>query len=280
MKTKLFFAAIAAVAVVSCGGNKLTDEQLSQAYEQKVTELGENLNSQIEAWQKAEMPEEELNSKAEALYEETVGQLVDYSKKLVKKYSDRPIAVEAIGQLQHIVEPAELEELVNKLSEENKQDESIQKIIAGLDSKKNTAEGKPFTDFTIIQDPESPETSTVSFSDYIGKGKYILVDFWASWCGPCRREIPNIKAVYEKYAGEDFDVLSVAVWDKLEDTKAAAEELGIVWNQIVNAQRIPTDIYGIEGIPQIILFGPDGTILKRDLRDAAIEEEVAKYVKK
>ena len=121
-------------------------------------------------------------------------------------------------------------------------------------------------------------TGTVKFSDYIGKGKYILVDFWASWCGPCIREIPNIKDVYATYGGDKFDILSVAVWDKLEDTKRAAEELELPWNQIVNAQQIPTDLYGIDGIPHIILFGPDGTILKRELRGPAIAAEIAKYV--
>ena len=123
----------------------------------------------------------------------------------------------------------------------------------------STEEGAMFTDFEATQ----PDGSIAKLSDYVGKGKYILVDFWASWCGPCKREIPNIKAAYDKYAGEKFDVLSVAVWDKPEDTAKAAAEHGVVWNQIVNAGKVPTDIYGIEGIPHLILFGPDGVILKR-----------------
>lgn len=142
-----------------------------------------------------------------------------------------------------------------------------------------TEEGNHFVDFTVVQDPENPEASTVKLSDYVGRGKYVLVDFWASWCGPCKKEIPNLKTVWEKYHGDDFDVLSIAVWDDVEKTKARAVEHGITWLQIVNGQDIPTDVYGIEGIPQIMLFGPDGIILKKDLRGSAIEAEVAKYVK-
>ena len=86
--------------------------------------------------------------------------------------------------------------------------------------------------------------------------------------------MPNLANVYNTYHGDNFDMLSIAVWDEVEDTKVAAKELGIVWNQIVNAQQIPTDLYGIDAIPHVILFGPDGTILKRDLRGEKIGEAV------
>ena len=136
-------------------------------------------------------------------------------------------------------------------------------------ARKATAEGVKFTDF---------EVKGSKFSDYVGKGKYILVDFWASWCGPCKAEVPYLKNVYEKYAGKDFDILGVAVWDKDKATEKAIKDLSLPWNQIINAQSIPTDLYGIQGIPHIILISPDGTILKRNLRGADIEAEVAKYV--
>ena len=132
------------------------------------------------------------------------------------------------------------------------------------------AEGSKFKDF-IIPDSDGKE---VKFSDFVGNGKYVLVDFWASWCGPCRREIPNIKDVYEKYKGDKFNVLGVAVWDDPQASKEAMDLLEINWDVILNAQQLPTDLYGIEGIPQIMLFGPDGTILKKDLRGPAVEAAV------
>ena len=93
------------------------------------------------------------------------------------------------------------------------------------------------------------------------------------------QEIPNLKEVYAKYRSKGLEMLSVAVWDEPQATKDTARAYGVNWKQIINAQRVPTDLYGIEGIPHIILFGPDGTILKRDLRGEAIAEEIAKHIK-
>ncbi|MDR2121141.1 MAG: AhpC/TSA family protein [Tannerella sp.] len=139
-----------------------------------------------------------------------------------------------------------------------------------------TEVGKPFTDFTI--ENGNPDGSSVSFSDYVGKGKYVLVDFWASWCGPCIEEIPVIAEVYAKYKGDRFEVLGVAVSDDREATKEAIREHNVPWPQILDAQQIPTEIYGIRGIPHIILFGPDGTILARDLRGDELKAKIAEVM--
>ena len=117
---------------------------------------------------------------------------------------------------------------------------------------------------------------TTKLSDYVGKGKYVLVDFWASWCPPCRREIPNLINVYNKHKGDKFTVLGVATWDKPEDTQKAIKELDINYPQMLNAQKAGSDAYGITGIPEIILFAPDGKIVARGLRGEAIEAEVSR----
>ena len=102
----------------------------------------------------------------------------------------------------------------------------------------------------------------------------VVVDFWASWCGPCRREIPVIKEIFEKYKSQGLSVLGVAVWDKPDDTMRAINDLLIPWPQIINAQNVPTDLYGINGIPHIMLIGPDGTILSRGLQGNELKAKV------
>lgn len=165
----------------------------------------------------------------------------------------------------------EFEQRANSYSEKFREQKNIKNMLIVIEGKKQTAEGKMFVDFEL----EQPDGSKVALSDFVGNGKYVLVDFWASWCGPCRAEIPNIAKVYEAHKGDKFDVVSVAVWDKPEDSMAAAKQLNITWNKIYGGDREISSKYGFSGIPFIILFGPDGTILNRGLRGAEIEKTVA-----
>lgn len=144
-------------------------------------------------------------------------------------------------------------------------------ILDAAEKRARTAVGQKFVDFEIAND------STVQrLSDYVGKGKYVLVDFWASWCGPCIRETSVIKDLYNRYGPEGLEVLGVAVWDEPDNTRAAIAKHQIPWPQIINAQTVPTDLYGITGIPHIIIFGPDGTILSRGKQGDELRADVAR----
>ena len=132
-------------------------------------------------------------------------------------------------------------------------------------SKTSPKVGDMFIDFTVQQDPSNPN-SKVSLSNYVGRGKWVVADFWASWCHWCIKEIPTLKRIYSDFPKEKVTVLSIAVWDKLSDTKLSAKQNGVVWSQIVNTGDIASNAYGFGGIPYIVVFDPQGNIAAINLR--------------
>lgn len=272
MRKVRFIAVVAMVAAlaVSCK----SQEEKETAFKAEVKAIIDGYNTVAgEIYADSTLTDEQKNEKIEPLYEETHKKYVDLNKVAFDKNKSNRIAVMALQNIFPEITNQEVIDYAAELADSLQLNENVVKMVEAAQKGLLTEEGKMFTDFTI----EDSDGKTVSFSDFVGKGQYVLVDFWASWCGPCKMEIPNIRKAYETYGPKGLVVLSVAVWDRPEDTKAAAAEHGVVWNQIINAQHIPTELYGISGIPQIMLFGPDGTILKRDLRGEGIEEELSKY---
>lgn len=140
-----------------------------------------------------------------------------------------------------------------------------------------TGPGSHYKDFTVKWGD-----SVQTLSSYITPGRYTLVDYWASWCGPCVAQLKVLKELYTRFHDRGLDVVGVAVWDKPDDTLAAIKSHELPWPCIVDAQTIPTDLYGIQGIPCIMLIGPDGVIIARDKQGRAlievVEQALANYV--
>ena len=168
--------------------------------------------------------------------------------------------------------------LYRQMSDRMREFRLVRNAFKAIDLQNSTAPGRMFTDFTVVGG--HPDGSDVKLSDYVGRGKYILLDHWASWCGPCKAEMPYIKKTWESFAGQRFDVVSIAVSDKRADTEKALSQLDMPWHQILDAQKIPAEIYGVSAIPHLILFGPDGTILARGVRGKEIYATVAEYLNK
>ena len=278
MKIRTFLFAAAAVAVAACGQ---TAEEKVKAYD----EAHEAMVAEFRIMMDSLSSDQE---KAMAYYEEFIQQYKEFNLNAAKKNADNEVAVKVIMNLYGLIEDAEVEAIISKMPQELLENEQVVMIRKRLDSRKATAEGMMFTDFTVEHvygydrsvDPQ-PLKKEVKFSDYVGKGTYVLVDFWSPWCGPCRREIPNIQKVYEQYKDKGLEVLSLAVWERKPQshTIETAAELGMDWLHINNCGQIPTDIYGVEGIPHLMLIGPDGTILKRGFHGLeGIQEAVSEFI--
>ncbi|MDO4995000.1 MAG: TlpA disulfide reductase family protein [Bacteroidales bacterium] len=238
-------------------------------------QIGTPLNNEADSLFKDIMAiNDEFASQENPDFDEFLQKLGSKTSAAIRKHKDDPLGYFLLTQFNDGIEVDEMQELIALMEPKYGTNENFQAIKESYEIKAATDEGEMFADFEATY-----EGKTTKLSDYVGKGQYVLVDFWASWCGPCRQEIPNLIAAYNKYKGKGLVVLGVATWDKPEDTLKAIDELKIPYPQMMNAQDAGSKAYGIEGIPQIILFGPDGTIVARDLRGDAIEEKLAEIYK-
>ena len=230
--------------------------------------------------EKAQAIPDDAEEEAEALYDQTMEKIADLSKDAIDKNPKNYIALGALQNIIYDVDLDELEEILSKCGKFVGETESIQRIHDCKVAEVATGEGKPFVDFA----GKTPEGEDVKLSDFVGKGRWVLTDFWASWCGPCMREIPNIKKTHETLGGDKFTVLGIAVWETNGDNTKSADrmkEKEMTWPQIfVGSDKTPTDVYGIVGIPTLILFAPDGTIYKRgdELRGEKMMETIREII--
>lgn len=256
--------------------NKVTGTPLNavlDSLDSSLSAVMNNAGSLYEKYSTGEIDSLAFTQEMDSLQNSLLGEL----KSFYQANKDKSVAIIAFMQYMQYAELG-LDEIEAEVaaSPALASSKRVAKVVEAMRNKERTAEGAMFADFTVTDENGNVQ----KLSDYVGKGDYVLADFWASWCGPCRAEIPNIKKIYDKYNGKGLTVIGIAVWDDPADTQRAIEELQIPWQQITNAGSVPTDLYGINGIPHIILFAPDGTIVARDLRGDDMIARVAEAMKK
>ena len=165
---------------------------------------------------------------------------------------------------------SQLKELISLTTPDFRSIKAIQKWEKQIEAREATGVGKQFTDIKGF-DLNGKE---VSLSDYTGKEKVVLIDFWASWCGPCVRAIPDLVTIYQRYKNQGFEIVGISLDSDKESWARATGELKIPWPQFSNLKGWEEDgaiAYGVNGIPQIILIDKEGIIIERELRADALK---------
>ena len=205
-------------------------------------------------------------------------EMQDLSQTFINSNSNSYVALNAFRSvLGYDIDPTTAEPAFNKFSAELKATPLGKSIQTAIDGAKKSQVGTMATDFT----QNDPTGKPIKLSDF--KGKYVLVDFWASWCGPCRRENPNVVKAFNTYKDKNFTVLGVSL-DRPDGKEAwtkAIKDDGLTWSHVSDLKYFDNEaskMYGVQAIPFNFLVDPAGKIVARNLREEALQTKLAELL--
>ena len=196
-----------------------------------------------------------------------------YVKSFIKNNNSSPVALHVAQKNIGSFTAKEIDETLALLSPALMSSVGGKSLAEKAGSVKKTAVGSKFVDFAFNDKDGNP----VKLSDHVGKGKYTLLEFWASWCGPCRADIPHLKEAYELYHPAGFEVISISMDDDKDKWLKAIAEENMTWLQVSDLKAFKGDfskIYNFNGIPTCVLVGPDGEIITRNMRGLWMDKKL------
>ncbi|HEY0298074.1 MAG TPA: TlpA disulfide reductase family protein [Arachidicoccus sp.] len=198
------------------------------------------------------------------------------TKTFIAQHPNSVVSADLLQQIAYGKDYNDLAPLYNAFSDEVKNTASGQKNKKMLDIMAKTAIGKPALPITQNDVNGKP----VNLSDF--KGKYVLIDFWASWCGPCRAENPNVVKAYNKYKDKNFTIFGVSLDQSGDNWKEAIAKDNLTWTEVSDLQywkNAAAADYGVQAIPANFLIDPNGVIIGHDLRGEDLENKLAEILK-
>lgn len=252
----------------------------NDAYQEIRSQLGELNQKMRDTYQSmadTTLSDEQRDAKIEEM-NNMQEQMMEITKTGITKNITNPVGIHLLKSNFYYLDIEDLDPLMPQIPAEFANDEIIIKIKDNVEKMKTTAVGQKFTDFEML----TPDGKPVKLSDYVGKGKVVLVDFWASWCGPCRREMPNLVEAYAQYKKKGFEIVGVSLDQSGDAWKDAIQKLNITWPQMSDLKYWNCEgakLYAVSSIPHTVLIDGEGTIIARGLHGEELQKKLAEVIK-
>ena len=246
------------------------------AFQKEIRALREE-QEKLEADLKSE--EAEVKRAAETKYDEFDHQIAEKAYSYIKQNINNLTSAKLLVDFRYELNEEQQNDIVASASEEFKNVPGVQKLIDHLEVLKKVTVGQKFTDFEMAD----IKGKTHKLSEFVGNGKNIvLLDFWASWCPPCRRDMPNLVDTYKEFKGKGFEIVGISLDSKKEAWEKGIKDLNITWTQLSDLKGWKNDgaaLYGVNSIPHTILIDKDGTIIAKGLHGKEVAEKLRELLK-
>jgi len=261
-------------------GSVLNDENQALQQSMKVTDdLKKQLQELVRNTPREQQNSKEFEEQYDKLYEQLDKKQKEINLAFLKAHPDSWLCLDLIRQVGgYQPDVKEIEPMFNALSERVRNTKAGKEFADNLVKLHKTAIGEMAPDFT----QNDPDGKPVKLSDF--RGKYLLVDFWASWCGPCRMENPNVVKTYNEFKDKNFTILGVSL-DRENGRDAwlkAIEKDQLTWHHVSDLKfwnNEAAKLYMVRAIPDNFLIGPDGRIVARGLRGDKLREKLEELIK-
>ncbi len=233
-------------------------------------------NEQIIAGMRSE--DTEIAAQAEKRYEDMDKAVTEAVKKYIQDNPDKQTAAKLLYEFRHSLDENERRDIIANAGETFKATPNIDKIIDHLNVLDKVAVGKKFTDFEM----GDPDGTMRKLSDYVGNGKVVMIDFWASWCPPCRADMPHLVKVYDQYKKKNFEIVGISLDRTADAWKKGIKDLNMTWPQLSDIKFWQCEgaaLYGVNSIPHTVLVDKDGTIIAKNLRGETLDAKLAEILK-
>ena len=260
-----------------------SDKPTVESYEQQLGKLATDYESLYADYKALAKKESLTDAEKQQLAEiETKAEQMDslqsaLVRQLISDYRDTKAPAKYVSAIMYDLSYDELKAVCDPSTGYYNEPEmdAPKRLLAGLELRRP---GSMFHELEM----NDLEGKAVKLSDWVGKGQYVLVDFWASWCGPCRQEMPNVVEAYKKYHAKGFDVVGVSFDNNKEKWAAAVKNLGMEWPQMSDLKGwgcAASTVYGVKSIPSNVLVDPQGKIVASDLRGEKLQQTLAEIYK-